>query len=65
VLGILIIQMVQKLFLRVDLLEWRILANVLTDRPGYRPKILELALNLSQSRQDVILDKLAQDLNLH
>jgi hypothetical protein len=65
VLGIIIIQVVKKLFLRLNLFEWRILANVLTDWPGYRPKILELALNLSQSRQNVILDKLAQDLNLH
>jgi hypothetical protein len=65
VLGILIIQIIHELFLRLNLVEWRFLANVLTDWPGYRPKILELALNLSQSRQDVILDKLAQDFNIH
>jgi hypothetical protein len=65
VLGFLIIQVVQKLFLRLDLIEWRFLANVLTDWPSYCPEIHELGLNLSQSRQNVILDKLAQDLNLH
>jgi hypothetical protein len=55
VFGILVIQVVKKLFLRLNLIEWRFLANVLTDWPSYCPKILELALHLSQSRKNVIL----------